>query len=147
MPTLKVTVVIARYSGAKKIGNLPFVLLLTPTDERTSVQLSSSVPIPDSIAKDGAQSFHYQNVGTSITASSGKELAPGQYMVSLTINDSQVLSDAVATEATKGLTRTQNFTSSVRLPMRDTQTVTFDAATDKLTGDLVRVEVTLNVLK
>ena len=59
-----------------------------------------------------------------------------------------MLSDAAApSEATKGLMRTQSFTSSVRLPVKDGQTVTYNAATDKLTGDLVRVEVTLNVLK
>jgi hypothetical protein len=32
------------------------------------------------------------------------------------------------------------------LPVKDGQTI-YNAATDKLTGDLVRVEVTLNVLR
>ena len=148
--TLKLTVVIARFSGEKKIGNLPFVLLLMPTDDRTSVQMSSSVPVPTSaFGPPGAvQSFQYQNVGTNISASTGKEQGSGQYVVNLTISDSQILTDAASpTEATKGMMRTQNFTSSVRLPLKDGQTITYNAATDKLTGDLVRVEVTLNVLK
>jgi hypothetical protein len=33
------------------------------------------------------------------------------------------------------------------LPLRDGQTTRYDAATDKLTGDIVRVEVTLGILK
>ena len=148
MPTLKLTVVISRFSGEKKIGNLPFVLLLTPTDENTTVQMSSSVPVPQQVAETGAQSYSYQSVCTSITASSAKETTPGQYVVSVRISDSQLLSDAVAPSlATKGLMRTQQFSSSVRLPLRDAQTISYNAATDKLTGDLVRVEVTLNVLK
>lgn len=146
--TLKLTVVISRFSGEKKIGNLPFVLLLTPAEDRTTVQMSSSVPVPQTIGKDGLQSFSYQNIGTNISASAGKEITGGQYVVSLNISDSQMLSDAAApSEATKGLMRMQSFSSGVRLPLRDGQTITYNAATDKLTGDLVKVEVTLNVLK
>jgi len=147
MATLKLTVVISRFSGEKKIGNLPFVLLLTPTDSGTTVQMSSSVPVPESVAKDGVQSYTYRTVGTNISASS-KESPFGQYLVNLSISDSQMLSDALApSEATKGLMRPQQFSSTVRLPLKDAQTVSYNAATDKLTGDLVRVEVTLNVLK
>jgi len=147
MATLKLTVVISRFSGEKKIGNLPFVLLLTPTDSGTTVQMSSSVPVPETVAKDGVQSYAYRTVGTNITASS-KEGSSGQYLVNLAISDSQMLGDAAApSEAAKGLMRTQQFSSSVRLPLKDGQVITYNAATDKLTGDLVRVEVTLNVLK
>ena len=146
--TLKLTVVISRFSGEKKIGNLPFVLLLTPTNDRTTVQMSSSVPMPSSSVPGGGLSYSYQNVGTNISASSDRELSPGQYIVNLTISDSQMLSDAAApSELTKGLMRTQSFSSGVRLPLRDGQTISYNAATDKLTGDLVKVEVTLNVLK
>lgn len=147
MPTLKLTVVISRFSGEKKIGNLPFVLLLTPTDTSTNVQMSSTLPVPDAMGKDGVQSYSYRPFGTSITASA-KEASPGQYLVNMTISDSQMLAEGVPqAEATKGILRTQQFSSGVRLPLRDAQTISYNAATDKITGDLVRVEVTLNVLK
>ena len=151
IPMLKITVVISRFSGEKKIGSLPFVLLLMPTEDSTNVQMSSNVPVPQGPDKDGNQTFSYQSVGTSLSASTPKENpqnAPGQHLISLRITDSQMLSDmAGATAAMKGLMRTQQFSSTVRLPLRDAQTISYNAATDKITGDLVRVEVTLNVLK
>jgi hypothetical protein len=48
--TLKLTVVILRFEGEKKIGSLPFVLMVIPGGERdgdgTSIQMGSDVPIP-----------------------------------------------------------------------------------------------------
>ena len=155
--TLKVTVVLSRINGQKKIASLPFVLLMTPTEDRTSVQMSSSVPVPTTTMVQGSaaspggtvQSYSYQNIGTNMQASA-KELAGGQFAVSLTISDSQILTDATGAmlpDSTKGLLKTQSFTSTVRLPLKDAQTISYDAATDKLTGDIVRVEVTLNIMK
>ena len=64
------------------------------------------------------------------------------------MNDSQILSDLP--DAGSGLSRAakfQNFTSSARLLLRDGQTVQYTAATDKTSGEVAKLDVTLNVIK
>ena len=147
-PALKLTVVISKANGAKKISSLPFVLMAVLADKSTTanVQMSSQVPIPQEVAAETkAIAFRYQNIGTSITA----DLAPtesGQFRVTLGISDSQILSDT-GPESLKNLPRIQSFTSSTKVLLRDGQTVQYPAATDKISGDVVTIEVTLNVVK
>ncbi len=155
--TLKVTVVVSRYAGEKKIANLPFVLMVIAGDrDPTTVQMSSQVPFPGSFnaaqgnfsveTKSASMSYSYQNFGTSIRASA-KALDGGLFNVSLAISDSQMMSDAAAPDAMKGLAKMQNFSSEPRLLLRDGQTVQYAAATDKITSEVVKVDVTLNVIK
>ncbi len=66
----------------------------------------------------------------------------------LTIEDSQVFSDpAKLGVSTSGLPSFQSFTSSMNVILRDGQTAQYTTATDKITGEVVRVDVTVNVLK
>lgn len=139
-PTVRVTVVLSRVNGEKKIANLPFVLMITADERPTQVQMSSEVPIP--VVVDGKSSFQYRSIGTNMNATA-KPLDGGQFIVALQISDSQMLSDAPA--PAQG--RVQNFSSSPRLVLRDGQTIQYAAATDKTTGDVVKVDVTLNVVK
>jgi hypothetical protein len=156
--TLKVTVVLSKFLGEKKTASLPFVLMVLPGESETSVQMSSQLPIPQTAIGDGktSMSYSYQNFGTNISASA-KAGEGGQFSVTLSISDSQMMGDAGAAsapmigpavpEALRGLVRMQNFSSRTKLLLRDGQTVQYPAATDKFTGEVVRVEVTLNVIK
>lgn len=138
--TLKVTVVLSRSNGEKKISNLPFVLLVTADERPTTVQMSSSIPIPT--VSEGKSGYSYQQIGTNMSASA-KAMDGGQYVVNLTVTDSQMLTDA----NTPAPGRVQNFTSSPRLVLHDGSTIQYAAATDKMTGDVVKVDVVLNVIK
>jgi len=138
--TFKLTVVLSRVNGEKRVANLPFVMILTAGD-RSSVQMSSQVPIPT--VTDGKSGYTYQNVGTNMTASVSLREG-GAYLVNLTVSDSQVLSDSSGTGPSG---RVQSFTTSTPLVLRDGGSIQFNAATDKTTGDVVKVDVTLNVIK
>lgn len=148
--TLKVTVVLSRYAGEKKIANLPFVLMVIAGDTSpTTVQTGSDLPFPrTSVGADGktTTSYSYQSVGTNIRATA-VALDAGLFRVALTISDTQMMSDAAAPDAMKGLAKMQNFSSEPRLLLRDGQTVQYAAATDKTTGEVVKVDVTLNAIK
>lgn len=147
--TLQLSVVISRFTGDKKIGSLPFVLVLTSGTagtRPTTVQMGSEVPVPSSTLTDGklVSSYRYQQVGTNISAFSDSVYEGGRHNINLSITDSQVLSDMGAKDAPP---RFQTFKVSNNLILRDGQTIQFVAATDKASGEVAKVDVTLTVLK
>lgn len=161
--TLKLSVVISRFNGEKKVGNLPFQVMVIPgsSPERdgdgTSLQTGARVPVPQTtFASTGSgpasvpqTSYNYQQFGTSISASA-KPIDGTTFNVSLTVSDSQLLSDAPdQAQFAQGvrLPRYQSFTSSNRLILRDGQKVEYTAATDKTSGEVIKIDVTMNVIK
>jgi hypothetical protein len=146
---LRVTVVISRLQGEKKVSNLPFTLTLN-TGERTSLRMGADVPVPQATMKENTvlSSYSYRPVGTNIDCSAAPMLDDGRVRLSLTVSDSQVsIEDRPDAGSMRGLPRFQNFTSTATLLLRDGQTMQYTAATDKVTGEVVRVEVALNVVK
>jgi hypothetical protein len=139
-PMLKITVVLSRVNGDKRLSNLPFVLLVTSREPATTVQMSSQVPIPTMI--DGKSGFSYQSIGTSVRAQA-TPLEGGAFSISLNINDSQMLSETGGAAAG----RMQSFSSDTKLVLKDGGAIQYNAATDKVTGDVVKVDVAMNVIK
>src|SRR5687767_8760096 len=76
-PQLKVTVVLSRFQGDKKIGSLPYVFGLSGPGLRTNLRMGVDVPVPVNprTQKPDAPppSYTYRPVGTNIdcTASAG----------------------------------------------------------------------------
>ena len=151
--TLKCTVVISRFSGDKKVGSLPFALMVIPAGDSTIVQMGGSVPLQMTTTVDKDQksvsSWTYQSVGTRISATARSANEAGQFSVILAVDDTQLASDASDTgsNSSNRPARVQNFTSTSRLLLRDGQTVQYIAATDKVSGEVVKLDVTLNVIK
>lgn len=163
--TVKLTVVISRFEGDKKVGSLPFVLMIVPSPvpapsddprgirdgESTTLQMGSDFPMPTTTVTDGktVSSVTYRSIGTNISAS-GRMLDENRFNVSINVQDSQVISETVPAGAagrTETVPKFQNFRSSNRLILRDGQAVQYTAAADKLSGEVVKVDVTLNVIK
>ena len=159
--TLKLTVVIARFTGEKKVGSLPFLLMVVSGSapdrdgEQTQLQTGARVPVPQTTFTQGGgattpqTSYTYQQFGTNITAS-GRGIDANTFSVGLTVTDSQLLSDSPEqAQYAQGvrLPRYQSFTSSNRLILRDGQTVQYTAATDKTSGEVIKLDVTLSVIK
>ena len=142
---LRVQVTLSRSEGEKKTSSLPFTLWVSANGDQTSLNVGSRVPTPTTVVWGGAiaESYSYQNVGTSLT-SSATSLDDGRFNVSLTINDSSLMP---AKAAGSNLPTFQSFTAQNKLLLRDGQTAQFIAATDKVTGEVTRVEVTIAVIK
>ena len=138
---LKVTIAIGRFQGEKRVGNLPFVLSLS-TGGSTRVQMGASVPVPST---ETSKPFEYRSVGTNINCSSPAYQGDGRYRLSLQVTDNQIFLDAPG--GIKGIPAFQNFTLGNDVTMRDGETVTLGTAVDKATGETIRVDVTLNVVK
>lgn len=146
---LKVTVEISRFDGAKKTASLPFVMWVN-TGGNASIQMGSDVPIPQTTvsAKDGTtpvQSFSYRSLGTHITCSA-QALGDGLYRLLLEVQDTQVFR-MTGSGATQVGPVYQNFRSNNSPILRDGQTVQFSVATDKTSGEVIKLDVTLNLVK
>jgi hypothetical protein len=154
---VKVQVVISRYQGEKKISSMPYVLGVVVNGGKTSLRMGVDVPVASTVftspTKDGpatvpSVSYNYRSVGTNIdiTAESGPD---GYYKLSMTVQDSSVQLDTTdrAKALVPGVPMFRSFNSSFPLLLRDGQTTQYTSATDPVSGEVTKIDVTLNVLK
>jgi len=150
----KVTVVISRSQGEKKISSMPYTLSVSGT--HANLRLGTMIPImmmsPAPPAPDGKPipqvgPIQYKDVGTNIDCEV-RTLEEGRFMLNLSLEDSSVYPDEQALPGgTKGNPSFRSFRASNSMILKDGQTGQFTSATDKLTGETVKVDVTLTVVK
>jgi hypothetical protein len=159
---LKVTLVISRYQGEKKLSSLPYTLMLTANERQTTrLRLGTQVPVVSAVfgassaGKDASvpmQSYSYKDVGTNIDCEASTA-ADGAFKLTLTIADSSVYyPDRTETAVTSSITATgapafRSFNSTFNILLRDGQTSQYIAATDPVSGQTLRLDATLNVQK
>lgn len=154
---LKIQVVISRYQGEKKVSSLPYTLSLNSTTDarsgRANLRMGAKIPLMMVAAPvvDGqtmpAGPIQYQDVGTNIDCNVAA-LDDGRFKVEISIDDSSVYPDDPATRgATKGSPSFRSFRASDQLVLKDGATAQFTTATDKVSGEIVKVDVTLTVVK
>jgi hypothetical protein len=173
LPTLptKVEVVISRYQGEKKVSSQPYVLM--PSSDpysnigSASVRIGVDIPVgtttttrPAEANREGQTTTKpsYQNVGTNIDcrvrplAALGSLNLPqspantdGRYSVYVSVVDSSIFSPDGAPKGDTPAIRT--FQASNTMTMRDGQTMLLTTATDKVTGELLKIEVTFSLIK
>jgi type II secretory pathway component GspD/PulD (secretin) len=153
--SLKVSLVFSRYQGDKKISSVPHTLWVTANDNRTSLRMGTQIPVTTSVVnKEGekTQSYNYRDVGTNIDCSANST-SDGAYKLTITIEDSSVYfpeqSDAAVKSATAatGAPAFRNFHSTFPVVLRDGQTAQMTSATDPVSGQVVKLDATLNVQK
>jgi hypothetical protein len=163
---LEVQVVVARYQGEKRISSLPYVLSLKSSlgsagfrqpGQGAQLRLGSRVPLRRQVftpAADGkpgttTDSFSYENVGMNIDAGA-TALDDGRFEVTVTINESSVVTDPQDLKTTPAMGDYpvfRSYQSTNTFFVKDGQTAQFTAATDRVSGEVVRVEVKLTVVK
>lgn len=156
--SLKVSLIFSRYQGDKKISSVPHTLWVT-TGDRTSLRLGTQIPVPTTVInKEGAgasipvQSYNYKDVGTNIDCSA-TPLADGAYRLNITITDSSVYypdqSDAAvrSSMATTGAPAFRNFNSTFTIVLKDGQTGQSTSVTDPVSGQVIKLDATVNVQK
>jgi hypothetical protein len=152
---LKVQIVISRYQGDKKISSQPYTLTVTANrvGPPTSLRMGSQVPVPVNLvpAADGKipPAYNYRDVGISIDCSA-RSLDDGRFSLSLSIDDNSVLAidDQGSQSFVKGLPQFRSFRiANQSAVLRDGQTTQITTATEKVTGEIAKVDVTLNVVK
>ena len=158
---LKVTVVLSRYQGEKRVSSMPYVMGVTAgataPGPKTTLRMGTDVPVVMTVfGGDGKttpqSSYNYRNVGTNIDCTAwGDEAATGLFQVSLTITDSSIGLDAAKRAGAQGVVPDvpsfRNFNSAFTALLRDGQTMQYTSATDPVTGEVMKIDVTVAVMK
>ena len=155
--SLKVEVTVGRYQGEKRISNVPYTLAVSTGGQRNMAHLRMTAQIPvvstsyTAATPGGAgvnplTSYQYKDVGTQIDCSATVG-ETGRYLLAITIDDSSVYPEGEPAKSPTGAPSFRSFRSSETVVLRDGQSTQFVAATDKITGETVKVDVRLTVMK
>ncbi len=159
---LDVEVVVSRSLNGKPISSLPYFLAVNASraSEKTSLRMGANVPVPSTFVQaqqttaDGKPagnatplvSYNYQDIGTNIDCSA-RPLGDGRFVVNITVGERSVVQGGNVAGAVQGAPVIRNFNASNNLVLRDGQTRQFTAAADRVTGEVIKVDVTLKVAK
>ena len=144
---LRLDIVLSRFQGEKKISSVPYTLFTAYGGTGTSscsLQSGSNVPIPTGPAADGSEKrYTYQRIGVTISCQIF-EVVDGRYRFSISVDESS-LADTPASPFGAPVIRSNEMRAAIVL--RDGQPQLFSVSTDKVTGETLRGEVTLAILK
>jgi len=163
---LRVQVVLTRTQGERKISSAPYSFLVSTdaqSNQRWSTKVKMGVEIPVPVAqipapdsgKSGAfTSFQYRNVGTNIDCGA-QALGDGLYQLRLNIENSSVYqgpeSRASGASAENPIAPDRplfrSFWVDMNTIVRDGESVQTVASSDPVTGEVVKIEVTVNAVK
>jgi hypothetical protein len=137
---------VSRSKPGSETSNLPFELMVRADGrEQTTLNVGVDVPVPA-----GPGSFSYRRVGNNLACGSAT-YGNGTVSLSLNIEDSSIHGDTAVAGApainpsssvSAALPIFRSFQTSTRLSMREGETVQFTLATDKQTGETLKVSVT-----
>jgi hypothetical protein len=157
MTPLKVQVVISEYDGDKKVGSLPYVFYVNADahpDQRTSVRLGLRVPIHTGGDSSNTQVV-YQDVGTNLDCVA-HSIVDGGFDLDLGVERSSayLTGDNKSHEqqmSGMSVSSTQpviaQFRTNTHVIARDGQTVQSSLAADPVDGHVLKVDVTVNIVK
>ncbi len=146
---LRLVVTISRYEAEKRVSSHPYTIWLNTNDGQTTrLTTGQQVPIPTTVFSSGPgsagpmRSVNYQNIGTNISARA-TQTGDGRFRVSLDVEDSSV----VPAKDSDGFPTLKSLKTTNLLLLTDGQNAEFLAASDKVTGEVTRIAVTVTVLK
>ena len=148
---LDVQVLVNRYQGDKRVSSLPYTLAVNANDRTiSSIRMGARVPVSrGATAPAGLPPVEYQSIGTNIDCFA-RTMDDGRFQVNLVIEDSSIYENvpgAVQPSTDEKAPVFRSFKSTNTLVLRDGQTRQFTAATDRVNGEVVRIEVTLRIVK
>ena len=161
--TLRVQLVISRFQGERKVASLPYTLLVTTGGGRARMRMGVDTPVGMATAayesgKPMTTTFQYRNVGTNIDCAAWDK-GDGRYQLSIGLENSSALAlekgpsggvspgGPLGDASPTGSPLFRRFDVNLDPWLRDGQSVQTVASTDPVTGEVVKIDVTLNVVK
>jgi hypothetical protein len=150
---VKVQIVFTEFDGEKKISSMPYsfmVLAAERSAENPGASLRTGVRIP--IETDGKdQKTTYMDVGSNIDCGVRTE-EDGRFRLNLIFDRSALYPNKSAegerlVAEPNGLPLVRQFRTNQTLLLKDGQTLENILSTDPLNGHVIRVSVTINVMK
>lgn len=141
-PTARLQVVLSRFNGDKRVANQPYVLVAVANGQPKVLRIGAEVPIAGGPVgtKD---SPGYKSIGTNIFAVVTLQ-DDGRYQVGVTAESSSPYPDD---QKQAGRPAFRNYKLEGNAYLKDGQTAEIASATDTLTGEVIKMEVTLNAVK
>ena len=147
---VKIQLVLSRYQGEKKLSSVPYLMWVTAGESRTT-SLRMGVKIPVYSGGDDTGAYNYQDVGTNIDCSvldlrlmgSTKSISPSPtrpFIFRIATRDLRL-------PPTTTPPAFRSFTSTFSILLRDGQTGQYTSVTDQASGEVLKIDATLNVLK
>ena len=152
---LRVQVLITRVQDAKKQASLPYTFVVSARPSQscptTHVRMRMGVdtPVPTFVSESGnppQRSVQYKTVGTNIDCSAD-DLGDGRYKLFLTVENSSALPGDKASGDLGEYPLFRRFEMSLDPILRDGQKAETVTSTDPVTGEVVKIDVSLNVVK
>jgi hypothetical protein len=157
---LSVDVTVTRYQGEKKISSMPYVMAVNANKLGQAgpalLRMGAKVPVPTMAAPPGnpggavgpfAGPVNYQDIGTNIDCTA--KVVEGGYELRISVSDTSVYTNIKdnATPTVGDMPVFRSFQSTNTLVLKDGQSREFTAATDRVSGEVIRIGVTLRVAK
>jgi type II secretory pathway component GspD/PulD (secretin) len=158
MVSLEVEVVLARYQGDKKISSIPYTLNVTANGDQTTLNMGTEVPVAMSTFVPANQtgnqpaplrSYNYRPIGTNFILRA-TTVTDNLYQIQLNVEDSSVFTPDARQQAmpmAPDVPAFRSFKGTNSLLLKDGQTRQYTVATDRVTGEVLKVDVSLKVLK
>jgi hypothetical protein len=151
---LKVSVTFAEFEGDKKVKSLPYTMVVVADGRPPKSVLKMGSRVPVYTGKENG--MQYLDVGSSIACQANRT-KDNKFDVRLDLDRSWVEGD-VAVPVDRGTSSgsssgqfpepiVRQFRSELSLTLRDGQTVESTFATDPLSGNVLKVEVSLSIVK
>ena len=151
--SLKVRLTLSRYQGDKRVSAAPYEMTVRSDGARAQLRMGNEVPVPFKAADPkqpdapgGAVGYSYRPVGTNIDLTAMPS-TNGRYKLDVLLEDSSVVLDKTAPVAmpplAAGAPVFRSFRSTNTLLLRNGESTEFTLATDRITGDTLKVDVTL----
>lgn len=159
--SLRIQVVISRHQNERKLANLPYTFVVSARPDlscpqspvRMRMGIDTPVPVMSVDASDPnkpkSTSIQYRNVGTKIDCSAD-DLGDGRYKLYLTVENSSALPGNQAAGSDPQLAAFPLFRRvemSLEPILRDGQSAQTVASADPVTGEVVKIDVTMNVVR
>jgi hypothetical protein len=140
--TARLQVVLSRFNGDKRVANQPYVLVTVANGRPKTLRIGAEVPIAGVVAgtKDSPS---YKAIGTNILAEVTLQ-DDGRYLVSVNAESSSPYADD---QKQAGRPTFRNHRLEGMAYLRDGQTAEIATATDSLTGEVIKMEVTVTAVK
>ena len=151
---------VTRYQGDKKISSMPYMLAVNANKLGQAgpalLRMGAKVPVPTIAAPPGNPAgpagpmpgpVNYQDIGTNIDCTA-KVVDPG-FELRISVSDTSVYANIQdnATPTVGNMPVFRSYQSTNTLVLKDGQSREFTAATDRVSGEVIRIGVTLRVVK
>jgi type II secretory pathway component GspD/PulD (secretin) len=147
----KVRIVFSRFQGDKRLSTMPFEMTVRTDGTKGQLRMGTQVPVPfrsigSSDGKNGelppGTTYNYRDVGTNIDCSATAS-GDGRFKVEVFLEDVSVVANPENTGALSGIPQFRQFRSTNTLLLKDGESTQLTLATDKITGETTRIDISL----